>query len=104
MQTTTNGVESSARALQDSAEALTHRARRGIKRARREVADAVDSRLHDARRSVRHGRQAVEDAFDDVEKVIRSMPVRSVLLGLGIGAVLGVVTMLLAKRRNAPEL
>lgn len=103
MQMTPNDVESSTRRYRDAAESVRYRAQREAKRVQRDLADAVDARVHDAKRTIRRGRHAVEDAFDDVEDVIRQMPVRMVLVGFGVGAALGLLAMALVGRRR-PEI
>jgi ElaB/YqjD/DUF883 family membrane-anchored ribosome-binding protein len=73
----------------------------GVGRVKEAVADAVEDGINTAKRAVKQGRRAAEDLVDDAEYQVKQHPLSAVGvsfgIGLGLGAVIGV---LLARTRN----
>lgn len=64
-------------------------------RVKEAVADAVDDGIYTAKRAVKQGRRAAEDLIDDAEYQVKQHPLSalgvSFGIGLGLGAVIGVL-------------
>jgi ElaB/YqjD/DUF883 family membrane-anchored ribosome-binding protein len=67
----------------------------GVGRAKEAVADAVEDGISTAKRAVKQGRRAAEDLIDDAEYQVKQHPMSalgvSFGIGLGLGAVIGVL-------------
>jgi ElaB/YqjD/DUF883 family membrane-anchored ribosome-binding protein len=62
------------------------------------VADAVEDGISTAKRAVKQGRRAAEDLVDDAEYQVKQHPLSAVGVSFGIGLGLGaVIGMLLAR-------
>jgi ElaB/YqjD/DUF883 family membrane-anchored ribosome-binding protein len=72
-----------------------------VERVKGAVADAVEDGINTAKRAVKQGRRAAEDLVDDAEYRVKQHPLSalgvSFGIGLGLGAVIGV---LLARNEN----
>jgi ElaB/YqjD/DUF883 family membrane-anchored ribosome-binding protein len=59
------------------------------------VADAAEDGINTAKRAVKQGRRAAEDLVDDAEYQVKQHPLSAVAvsfgIGLGLGAVIGVL-------------
>jgi ElaB/YqjD/DUF883 family membrane-anchored ribosome-binding protein len=66
-----------------------------VKRVKEAVADAVEDGIGAARRAIKQGRRAAEDMVDDAEYRVKQRPFSalgvSFGIGLGLGAVIGVL-------------
>ena len=69
--------------------------RAGVGRMKETVADAVEDGLSAAKRAVKQGCRAAEDLVDDAEYQVKQHPLSAVGvsfgIGLGLGAVIGVL-------------
>jgi len=67
----------------------------GVDRAKEAVADAIEDGVKAAKRAVKHGRRAAEDFVDDAEYKVKQHPLGmlgvSFGIGLGLGAVIGIL-------------
>jgi ElaB/YqjD/DUF883 family membrane-anchored ribosome-binding protein len=70
----------------------------GVGRAKEAVADTVEDGINTAKRAVKQGRRAAEDLVDDAEYQVKQHPLSTVGVSFGIGLGLGaVIGMLLAR-------
>jgi ElaB/YqjD/DUF883 family membrane-anchored ribosome-binding protein len=67
----------------------------GVGRVKETVADAVEDGISATKRAVKQGRRAAEDLVDDAEYQVKQRPLSAVGvsfgIGLGLGAVIGVL-------------
>ena len=67
----------------------------GVERVKGAVADAVEDGIDAARRGLKQGRRAAEDWVDDAEHQVKQHPLGTLGaffgLGLGLGAVIGIL-------------
>ena len=72
----------------------------GVGRVKETVADAVEDGIGAAKRVVKQGRRAAEDLVDDAEYQVKQRPLSAVGVSFGIGLGLGAVIGLLLARNG----
>src|SRR5688572_22753692 len=71
-----------------------------VDRMKEAVTDVVEDGINAAKRAIKHGRRAAEDLVDDAEYRVKQHPISSVGVSFGIGLGLGaVIGILLARTR-----
>jgi ElaB/YqjD/DUF883 family membrane-anchored ribosome-binding protein len=73
----------------------------GVERVKETVADAVEDGINTAKRAVKQGRHAAEDWVDDAEYQVKQHPLSAVGVSFGIGLGLGAVIGVLLARNGA---
>jgi ElaB/YqjD/DUF883 family membrane-anchored ribosome-binding protein len=74
----------------------------GVGRVKHTVEDAVQDGFKAASRAVKRGRRAAEGAIDDAEYQVKQHPLSTVGISFGIGLGLGAVTGMLLARNRSP--